>query len=420
MPLLKETAPGRVDGARQLAQQVPCAAVAERVEHAGLGMAPARRGARQRLAAAPRQAYLARPAVVARRDRDQALFLERAQVAGQRGAVHDHGAGEIGDRHGVASVEHGEQRELRRAQAGGLERGVVELGHRARRLAQVEAETGLRCVGRGAHRSCPSVIIGVYTRTRTTFQVSKWEIPTGESAGSYQGSGVAQHGGGILAQRAPRAGEADDEREHEAERRVERHRAGQEVPLDMHHLGDDEIARERAEPGGEQTGGQSDQRELGEVGLGDVATRRAEHLEHDGVVDAPALAGGDRAGDDQDAGRQRHRGDRARRRAELADHPAHAVEQLAQPDRRDIGETLGDRARQRILVGRRGVDRGEIGLGRPLERAGREDDGEVDAQRRPVDDARIGDLGGDVAAQHIDRQRVADRDAEAAGEPRVE
>ena len=56
-------------------------------------------------------------------------------------------------------------------------------------------------------------------------------------------------------------------------------------------------------------------------------------------------------------------------------------------------------------------ERGEMRMRRAANGIGREHHHEIDAEAFPVDAAQIGDLRGDVAAENIDRDRIADLEA---------
>ena len=142
---------------------------------------------------------------------------------------------------------------------------------------------------------------------------------------------------------------------------------------------------------------------------GDRAARRAEHLQHDGIVDPAVVAGGDRTAEHQDAGGERDQRYQVQRRTDRCDHSRHRGQTLAHRDRRDVRESFGDLPHQRVLaLPRRDIDRGEMGLRRGFERARREHDREIDPEPRPVDAAQIGDRRGDLAAEQVDRQRIPD------------
>ena len=96
----------------------------------------------------------------------------------------------------------------------------------------------------------------------------------------------------------------------------------------------------------------------------------------------------------------------------------------ASASRTGIAETFGKRsvtARTSASSSAGGsVDGGEVGLRRRFERARREHDREIDAEPRPIDLAQIGDARGDLAAEQVDGQRVADLEPHAARQLGVE
>ena len=52
---------------------------------------------------------------------------------------------------------------------------------------------------------------------------------------------------------------------------------------------------------------------------------------------------------------------------------------------------------------------------RSAEGCGRKHHHEIDAEALPVDRAQVGDAGGEVAAEHVDGDRIAELEAEALG-----
>ena len=78
--------------------------------------------------------------------------------------------------------------------------------------------------------------------------------------------------------------------------------------------------------------------------------RRAQRLQHHGVVDARAVPGRQRAGQHEDAGDERHRARAADRDRELPDHVVDRVQRVLDPDARDIREFAPGRRQQRALA----------------------------------------------------------------------
>ncbi len=132
-------------------------APAERGLEPGLRRGPVLRGGAQAgLARVGQLQLLAAPIGVVRRDRDQAIALERPEVAAERRAVHHELGGERVDRHRPEMAELGQHRELGGTQPARRQMPVVELGHVPRGLAhrQTGADLGGQ-IGRVLHRRLP-------------------------------------------------------------------------------------------------------------------------------------------------------------------------------------------------------------------------------------------------------------------------
>ena len=133
---------------------------------------------------------------------------------------------------------------------------------------------------------------------------------------------------------------------------------------------------------------------------------------------AGAVAGGERAGENQDRGDKRDGSSGPDGSADLADETVGEFDGVLDANRGDGREICGDRSQERafLLIGGSGFgQRCQPGMGRAGEGRGREDHHEVDRQRLPLDLAEIGDLRGDGPSKNGDRHRVADRQAEFSG-----
>ena len=77
-----------------------------------------------------------------------------------------------------------------------------------------------------------------------------------------------------------------------------------------------------------------------------------------------------------------------------------------------VGNALGHRLDDRGFLGGRAAvgegQRGDVAVRRAVERARRKHQDEIDAEVFPIDRAQIGDAGGDVAAEHVDGDGLAD------------
>ena len=141
---------------------------------------------------------------------------------------------------------------------------------------------------------------------------------------------------------------------------------------------------------GDQRGGAAEQRCSIRKARVDRAACRAEHLQHDRIVDPAAMPGGDCAAEDQHAGSQRHQRDRAAAHCRSSPTTRDTAASASRTWIADMfGKAVGDRAHHFLRLGRRGIDGGEMGLRRVFECAGREHDREVDAEPLPVDRRRL-------------------------------
>ena len=160
------------------------------------------------------------------------------------------------------------------------------------------------------------------------------------------------------------------------------------------------------------------------VGADQARARRAQRLEDDRVVDAGVMAGGERAAQHQRGGDQRDGAGAADRQHQVGHDRAERLERLLHPHRRHHRIIGGDRADERAFLGRRAAVRkgqgGEPSVRRAAEGVGREHHDEIDAEVLPIDAAQVGDAGGDVAAEHVDGDGVAELQAQPVGDAALE
>ena len=193
----------------------------------------------------------------------------------------------------------------------------------------------------------------------------------------------------------------------------------------VHHSRDDEIGRDRAGEEAEERRGEAESAVFEGVGRQEPGARRAERLQDDRVVEPGPVARRERAAEHEQARDERDRARAADRHHELRDDVVDGLERVLDPHarhgRKGEGGVAQDRSasRRRARAVREG-DRGEMRMRRAGEGVGREHHDEVDAERAPFDLAQVGDRRGDVAAEHVDGDLVADLEAEPLGDPAVE
>src|SRR6266446_6627056 len=191
---------------------------------------------------------------------------------------------------------------------------------------------------------------------------------------------VAQIGSSLGAERSPGPGKAQHQGQQGSHpgRPQQRHR--QEDPFYLHQPGDQEIGGEGPERASDECCQRAEQAVLDEESTSYRAAGRPQHFQHDRIVDTSVVTRGDRSAEHQ---RARGKGNKCGQTDSVTDRTDQAIERgkrLTNLDRRDVGEPIGDGAHQFFLLGGRQINGGEVGLRRSLERAGGEDQGEVDAQ----------------------------------------
>ena len=184
--------------------------------------------------------------------------------------------------------------------------------------------------------------------------------------------------------------------------------AGRKVQSRFIRSADHQPGAERAHAQRRQRRRQAEGGELPGEDAGDARARGAQHLHHHGLVHAPPLGRQHGAGQHQDAGQD-------------AEQP---ITRLARPilPSTPAAVSMASRMRTTVTLGKRSVTALKIassasGVALTVARkvcgalsssAGREDEDEVDGERRPFDAPQRGDPGLDVAAQHVDGDGVAD------------
>ena len=102
---------------------------------------------------------------------------------------------------------------------------------------------------------------------------------------------------------------------------------------------------------------------------------------------------------------------------EIAHDVADRLDRVLDANSGDRREGVAHRFQQRGFLRHRAAarigQRGDVGVRRAGEGAGREHQHEIDAEILPLDGAQVGDAGLDVAAEHVDHNRVADLELEA-------
>ena len=188
---------------------------------------------------------------------------------------------------------------------------------------------------------------------------------------------------------------------------------GRELPGHFENPVSEEPGADRAHRNAENRRGDAQDRIFGDEGLDQLPARRAIGLEHDGIIDAAREARRQRTGENQNAGDEGQGIGAADRRQHLSQKIADRVDRILDAHRRHARKGAGDLVQELRLIAAFHFDGDEKMMRRAFERRRREHHEEVDAERAPVDAPEIGDLGGDVAAQHIDGDRVADLEAQA-------
>ena len=99
---------------------------------------------------------------------------------------------------------------------------------------------------------------------------------------------------------------------------------------------------------------------------------------------------------------------------------ADRLDRILDPHRGDRRKRVADGFQEPDLL-RNGAaagigQRGNVGVRRAGKSARREHQHEIDAQVFPLDGAQVGDAGLDVAAEHVDHDRIADLEIEAVGD----
>src|SRR5262249_52954936 len=151
----------------------------------------------------------------------------------------------------------------------------------------------------------------------------------------------------------------------------------------------------------DRRGERADHTVLDQEGAGKGAARRAENLQHNGVVNAAVMLGRNRSAKHEGANSEGDEGGEPNRVSDHTDDAIDRRQRFADMDWGNVWKPLGYHARQSFFLGLRQVDRGEPGLWRTLEGARRKYHGEIDAEPLPIDRAQIGDDGRDFTSEQI-------------------
>ncbi len=171
---------------------------------------------------------------------------------------------------------------------------------------------------------------------------------------------------------------------------------------------------------GDRRGDEAEEAVLDGEDPGDVAARRAEHLQHHGVIDAPAVTRGDGAGQDQRAGEQGDRGGDADRGGDLLEDARDRVERVLDMDRGDVGELVGD-ARSSTASASGVVRAVAISVcGAASSVPGAKTIAKLMPSVVQSIERRLAIVAVDLAAEQVDGERVADLEAHAVREIGVE
>ncbi len=147
----------------------------------------------------------------------------------------------------------------------------------------------------------------------------------------------------------------------------------------------------------------------------DVAPGRAADLVDDAVVDASVLVGRKGSGQDKKSSQQRDGGHDLENTDRARHEHGGVVEHVADGHHRHVRKLRRDQLEEdvvRILS----VGRAQPGLGRGLQNAGGENNGELHGQGTPVHLADIADGPGQGPAQDVDAQGVSQIHAKALGQ----
>ncbi len=157
------------------------------------------------------------------------------------------------------------------------------------------------------------------------------------------------------------------------------------------------------------------------VGDEETKPRRAQGFQNHGVVDAKALTGGERAAEHQRRGEQRHRARAAQPQHQIADEMIDRVERVLDAHGGDGGKRVGQRLDERrffrVVPPSANVSVAISVCGAPANAPGENTRTKLMPRLCQSTARRLAMRARYVAAEHIDRDRIAGLELEVIGGP---